>query len=541
MILLLACAVTTLPPPAEDTSATVPLSAPLLLRRMSLDLRGTVPSADELDQVEADPAALATLRDAFLEDARLEGRLVTLFAERFHTRLDAFEVQYYDYGLDPEQEYAFESAVGEEPLRLMAHVAVTDAPWSDIVTVDYTIANDLLAEVWPLDYPADTSGWAPATYTDGRPAAGILATNGLWWRYVTNTSNQNRSRAAAIARLLLCEDLLSRPVSFSGGTALADAAGTAAAIQEEPACVACHASIEPLAASLFGFWVATSYNPLELGTYHAEREAMGESVLGVTPGYFGQQIEGLVDLGGAVASDTRFWQCSAQTAAELLWRRESTLADFDRIETLRQGFVATGGLYKPLLRAVTDTPEYRAGSLTDAATEEDLGHQTTLRMLTAEQLASAVEDLTGFRWLYQGYDQLANDTLGYRVLAGGVDGYAVGRPQSEPGITWALVVKRLSQAAASHAAHAELEEGAERRLFSVVTPDDRPGSDAFTAELEALHWRLYARRVSADGDGADRLAADEELWTQVDATDGPAAAWAALASAMLRDPEFVGY
>lgn len=541
MMWLLACAVTT-PPKAEEAAVTtVALSGPLLLRRMSLDLRGTVPTVDELDAVEADAGALAAVRDTYLEDARLEERLVTLFAERFHTRLDEFEVQYYDYDLGRDEEYAFESAVGEEPLRLMAHVAVTDAPWSDIVTVDYTIANELLGSVWPLDYPADTSGWVPTTYTDGRPAAGILATNGLWWRYVTNTSNQNRSRAAAIARLLLCEDLLSRPVSFSGGTSLADADGTAAAIKNEPACVACHASIEPLAASLFGFWVATSYNPLELEAYHAEREAMGEALLGVTPGYFGQDIEGLVDLGGAVASDTRFWQCSAQTAAELLWRREPTLADFDRVEALRQGFVASGGTYKPLLRAVTDTPEYRAGAFTAAATDEDRRREATLRMLTAEQLASAVEDLTGFRWVYQGYDQLANDDLGYRVLAGGVDGYAVGRPQAEPGITWALVVKRLAQAAASHAAQVELEEAGERRLFTTVTTADRPGSEAFTTELEALHWRLYARRVTADGDGADRLAAAEALWSSVEATEGPSAAWAALASAMLRDPEFVGY
>ena len=32
--------------------------------------------------------------------------------------------------------------VGEEPLRLMAHVAVNDLPWSDIVTADYTMADE---------------------------------------------------------------------------------------------------------------------------------------------------------------------------------------------------------------------------------------------------------------------------------------------------------------------------------------------------------------------------------------------------------------
>ena len=55
-----------------------------------------------------------------------------------------------------------------------------------------------------------------ARYTDGRPAAGVLATNGLWWRYTTTDSNMNRTRAAAISRLLLCEDFMARPVSFAG-------------------------------------------------------------------------------------------------------------------------------------------------------------------------------------------------------------------------------------------------------------------------------------------------------------------------------------
>jgi hypothetical protein len=536
--LLLAC--TGGAPTPEDSAAQTPLvdlPAPLLLRRMSLDLRGTVPTEAELARVEADPAELDTLRDELLDDPRLEGRLITLFAERFHTRLDEFEVRYYDYNFDVSEEYTFESAVGEEPLRLMAHVAMTDAPWSDIVTADYTMANEVLGEIWPLDYPDDMSGWMTSTYTDGRPAAGILATNGLWWRYVTNTSNQNRSRAAAISRLLLCFDMLSRPVSFSGAlSSLADAEGTATAIRTNPACVTCHSSIEPLSASLFGFWVATSYNPLELGTYHAEREAMGEDVLDVTPAYFGEPIEGLVDLGGAIASDPRFWSCSAETAAEMLWRRPVELTDFDRVEALRGSLLEADGRFRPLLAAVTDTPEYRAGAFADSATDADIAREMTWRMLTAEQLAAAIEDLTGFRWVYEGYDQLSNDYYGYRVLSGGVDGYAVGRPQGEPGLTWTLVVKRLAQAAADHAVAEELEGGAERRLFGAITLTDRPGDPAFTAELERLHWRLLARRVDSE-----RLAAVEALWTDVEAEDGPAAAWATVVSALFRDPEFVGY
>ena len=164
--------------------------------------------------MEADPAALQTLRDTYLDDPRLEDRLVSLFAERWHTRVDVFDIEYYDYHLDPLEEFAFEQAVGEEPLRLIARIAVEDRPWVEIVTTDTTVANEVLGALWPLDYPEGETGWQEVHYTDGRPAVGVLATNGLWWRFNTDNSNMNRKRAAALARLLLCVDYLARPVSF---------------------------------------------------------------------------------------------------------------------------------------------------------------------------------------------------------------------------------------------------------------------------------------------------------------------------------------
>ena len=203
MILLLTLLACETPEPVAPSVARDPgdtlveLDAPRLLRRISLDTRGVLPTLDELDAVEADPSRIDGYLDSYLDqDELFEARLVSLLSERWHTRLDTFEIQYYDYQLDTEQEFAFESAVGEEPLRLMARIAVLDRPWTDIVTADYTVANELLASVWPLDYPEGATGWQLSTYTDGRPAVGVLATNGLWWRYVTNVSNMNRSRAS---------------------------------------------------------------------------------------------------------------------------------------------------------------------------------------------------------------------------------------------------------------------------------------------------------------------------------------------------------
>ena len=156
MIFLLACIAAD---PAPE-AALQPLNDARLLRRLSLDLRGVTPSAEELAAVEADPAALDRYRDEFLDDPRLEERLVSYWAERYQTRIDEFQVRYYDYQLPADQECAFERAVGEEPLRLVAHISVNDRPWSEVATANYTMANPLLGALWPLAYPRRCRGLA---------------------------------------------------------------------------------------------------------------------------------------------------------------------------------------------------------------------------------------------------------------------------------------------------------------------------------------------------------------------------------------------
>jgi hypothetical protein len=498
---------------------------------MSLDLLGVLPSNADLDAVEADPAALADLRDAMLEDPRLEDRLVSLLAERWHTRVDTFDIHHYDYDLPDEQEFAFERDVGEEPLRLMAHVVTTDRPWTDIVTADYTMSTDLLAGIWPLDYPTDVTGWQVATYTDGRPAVGVLATNGLWWRYTTSSFNLSRSRVAAAARLLTCYDMLERPISFAATPSLLDADGTATAIHTEDTCQACHSAIEPAAAAMFGFVPTSSVNVDEVETYHPEREPLGPALLGVTPAWFGTPIDGLAELGPAIAADPRFPGCAVQTFAAALWRREVDTADDARLDALRVAFVDGGMQVRPLLRDILAAPTWQAGGFDDAADDTTVARERTRRLLSPDVLTSAVEDLTGFRWTERGFDQLQNDEHGYRVLAGGVNGVNVLRPQEDPGLTWTITVRRLAEAAADTAFAGGVDGVA---LLDGVSDADRPGDPAFDAALAALAWHLYAERPTAED-----LSAWEELWSAVEAEEGAEAAWTALLAAMLQDPAFV--
>ena len=489
------------------------------VRRMSFDLRGLPPSEADLERIRAAPEEWATVRTEYLSDANFRNRMVHLYTERWHTRVDVFDIVAFDYGLDAEEEYAFERSVGEEPLRIIAEVIATDQPWDQVVTANWTMANEMLGTLWPIDYPDGATGWQPSHYNDGRPSAGVLSTNGMWWRYTTTTANMNRRRAATISRLLLCEDYLARPVAFS--EADTSNSTTADAAQEDPYCLACHSSLDPIAASLFGFWWLSQYSEIEETTYHPEREALWQEYLGVAPGWYGTPISGLPDLGVSIARDSRFYSCAVESLAETLWRRETTIDDATTLEDLRVAFLESGTTIRPLLAAITETAEYQNG---------------TPRMLTHDQFNGSLEQLTGFRWTWDGFDQLDSDETGYRLLMGGVDGFSNKTPQQTPGLTWALVVKRAAEAAASYAVQNELIAEGEPLFFKHVTPIDRPGDAAFTNELESLHLRLYGR-VASDEWRTEITA----LWEAVHLEHGVSTAWSVTGAVMLRDPAFLSY
>lgn len=523
MIWLLACA--TAPLDTADSAAGVhtELDAPRLLRRLSLDLRGTLPSVAELDRVEADPSTLPAIRADYLADPLHEERLVLLFQERWHTRVDSFDILPEDVGLDPATQWTpFARSLGEEPLRLLAYVGARDLPWTDVVTTDLTLSNDLGRAVFPVQpLDPDAQGWALSTYTDGRPAVGVLATNGLWLRYPTDAFNLNRRRAAAISRLLLCDDYLERPVRFTATQSVLE--DTDAALRTDPACLSCHASLDPMAASLFGFWWLERYNPLEALYYHPERERMGPEALQVEAAWFGTPVDTLAEVGVHVANDPRFARCAAQTVSEALLRRPLDQADTDALEDTRRAFVAADLRLSAVLVQVTDTPEYRAGASADP-------RALTTRLVTADKLGPMVQDLTGVAFQDDNSDWTDVEA---RALGGAVDGWQTFTPQRDPSLTTQLLAQRYSQIVAAETVPSDLAQ-VDGVLLDQV--DAGATQAQVRAQLDALSWRLFAVRPAPEWTDATW-----DLWSVVDAASGPEAAWQAVVSALLQDPMFVSY
>lgn len=516
--------------PATDT---LPQLEPAeLLVRASLDLRGVRPSIDELDQVAADPEVVDDLLDGFLQDPRFGDRIVSLYSSIYLTRLDYYYVKAEEYGLYDEPTFA--RSVGEEPLRILARIATEDLPYTEIVTADWTMADESLGTAFPVDYPSDGDGWEPVQYNDDRPMAGVLSTNSMWWRYSSTSSNANRGRANAVSRILLCSDYLVRPIEFDRDVNLLDAGAVSDALANNPGCVACHHSLDPLASYFWGFFYYNYTSKLDITEYHPEREFLWESYTGVAPSYHGEPGYTLADLGDQIARDPRLIECAVEQAWELLLQRETLLDDTDPLVAHREVFLDSGLTMRSLVRSILGSPEYRSGPTDDP-------RAVPLKMVTPDLLASQLEALTGYRFTYYGYDMMQTDTYGLRTLAGGVDGAFVTTGAREPIPTLVLVQQRLAEAAADHVIDHDRANPDAPRLFTHLTFGETPvtGRDAMVLQLQDLHLSFFGTRIAADGPEID---ANLALWDELFSLEpDPVQAWKGLTAALLRDPAFLFY
>ena len=532
LVLLLGCTADRAP-----QTGLLPLGQSALARRMSIDLRGILPTTEELRSAES--AGADSLIDGWLADPHFEAHLVDALAEDWLVRADELKLEADEFGVDIDA-YTFARSFANEPTRLMARIAAEDRPWTETVTADWTMANDTLAEILPLEFedPADPAEWRVARYTDGRPAGGVVMTSGLWLRYSTTLFNYNRGRAAALAQYLLCVDIASRPVAFVAfpGTSSIE---QESAVHTEPTCIACHASLDSLAGTLFGFWPFEDEDGVEVVRYHPERERYGEILTGVSPAYFGTPVTSAAQLGPLIANDPRFSMCTAQRTAARLWGRQPADDEYAKVVALQQALTTGGFSMKALLRAVLATEDYRVGSLAENAEDAVVDRTRTVRVLSTTTLASAVEDLTGFRWIWEQADELDGDVTGYRVLLGGADGNTVRSQNPTPTVSHVIAMQRLAELAGAYVAEADLAAArGDRRLIGTTVDDAAlaPDDEALAAELIAVHRRMLG--VTPDADERAELG---ELYGAVASTEGSEAGWAAVVSTLLRDPAFWTY
>jgi hypothetical protein len=219
-----------------------------------------------------------------------------------------------------------------------------------------------------------------------------------------------------------------------------------------------------------------------------------------------------------------------------LLRRDAELLDFEELVVHRDALIHGDLALRPLFRSVVDSAAYRAVNEDDSP-----AGAVPKKQVTADQLASQVEDLTGFRFRSGAWDLLTSDLVGYLTLAGGADGVYATRSATSPNATLLLVQQRLAEGAASFVVAEDLADPGRGRLLTRIDGSERPGTDraVMAAQVQDLHWRLFGHRVAADG---PEVEANLALWSDLYEVDSDAdMAWAGLVTALLRDPDFLFY
>jgi len=543
--LLLACAGDD-PPVAEVEDTVVRLTPSQHLVRASMALRGVRPTVDELDAVAADPSVLPAIVDYYLTTDEFGETIRDLHAESLLLGVapDVFPAGFPAVGeLEGRDAHAINVSVVEAPLRLVEHVVRNDRPYPEIVTADYTLADEVVATVWGLPYDDEEGGWQVTRYEDERPVAGILSDGFVFTRHSTTYSNKNRGRAANLARGLLCYDFLDRQVEIDSGIDLADEEAVANAIATNDACVSCHQTLDPLA-TLFADHFPIRV-PAELESYPVRQFAPELRPLyaprDAHPYFFGQPAVDLVDVGVHVANDPRFALCASRRFYGHLAGVEEGAIPLDVVDRYRDVFVESGQNARALARAIVLGDDFAVRRVTGDATDALVG----VKRASPEQLARMFEDLTGYVWESDfdfdvgagrvgRVDLMRDPFLGYSVLAGGTDSISVTRPARTWSATTALVLRGLAAHAAPHVVRSDLAEPdpSYRRLLTEVDPDTRD-EPRIRGQLVMLHLRLFGERVTEEDPSVD--AAYEVFADTLAARDDVSRAWTTTLFAMFQD------
>ena len=383
-----------------------------LATRLSLDLRGVRPTISELNDAGRKQWYVDETIDLWMKDSRFPRVSAERWAKVFNTRQDQTLYSASDFNLP--DEFSFAYSVGEEPIRVIEEIIKRNLPWTDLVTADWTVLNQDLHSIYPATWvdaePESRDEWKVARYSDGRPSAGVLVSNGLWWRYETSLNNASRRRANQISRIFLCRDYLEVPVSFEPSINLTNEEAIQSAIEDEPSCAACHSTLDPLASFLGGVFARRKSDPLEMIMYHPERERLGFEHLGVEPSWNGVQGNNLEDLGILLIDDTNFSRCATQHILnEYLGNNQGD----DIVREWSDQFSGDLQWSVPhLIRSVLLTESYKL-----RWQEGD----SKWRQVSPEQMESQVEELTGFRLSISGYPALRAEKEGFSAMVGGAN------------------------------------------------------------------------------------------------------------------------
>lgn len=411
-------------------------------------------------------------------------------------------------------------ALLEEPLALIANVVQKNAPFSEILTADYTMVNPWSAVV----YNATSDFAAPTNENFGEwkelkvigkergpvPHAGVISTPAFLGRWVSTDTNKNRARARMVYKAFLATNVLAlaqRPVDTNALTGISNPTRNA------PACSVCHTLIDPVATSFSNYSDTANfdYNP-EITAATIPHDEMLPPGFG-TERTAGQESALLPALTKMVTADSRFALSVAQIAYQGIMGREVLRYPSDTkdpafkeklnawdaqdkfLHSLAEVFKTSGENYKEVIRAIVKSSFFRAKGkgISNAQLAGEVGAG---RLLPPEILDRKIEAAAGIPWSIGGWGakQVRQRDLfeKYMILYGGIDSLAVTSRLTTANPLVANISERMGNEIACRTVGWEFTQSADARtLLKGVERDTTPdnGETQIRATIVAMFER----------------------------------------------------
>jgi hypothetical protein len=516
---------------------------PVETARKAVFLLGSrFPTPEEVAAVEAGGLdALDQVMDAVMQEDAFYTRIKEIYNDRLHTdaflpgfdALDALDTTAVEDGgylafpglaafgddgagnpADPDAANSANDAIAREPLNIIENVLRKGAPFTEILTGDYTMVNPASALAYGIGDAQFTTGDPEELVEynfENWPQAGILSTSVYTTKYPDTPTNRNRARSRFAFEFFLGEDvqrLAARPIDLSSVQATNPTLFDAA-------CTACHYNIDPVAGAF------QNYPPVDGAGYRPLAE--GEAWYGdmVPPGYKDEEItnddEPLPWLADRITNDPGFALSVVYTVHKGLTGDDPLIQPLDSSDpnylALVRAFDAQDYTFKDLaarfensnydfrvlLKGYVKTHWFRAIDMDRDLDEErwtELLPMGSSRVLPPEALDRKIIATVGFEWMRNGTSAL-NDVENYKFFYGGIDSVNVTTRLDEMNGVMANISTRMANEIGCQATAFDLSRPtAERLLFPYVEPADGLENEAAIRDnIKYLHQHVLGENL----------------------------------------------
>jgi hypothetical protein len=461
------------------TAATLPSAAlekySRTFRRASLILTGTIPSEEilaKIDELNEEKFALA-LQD-LLNNQNIKPFLIRGANDQLLTRsinnslslsdnFNRFYIEYYKNNTEAaepafQEEYARSvmREVGEAPLKLIAHVVLSNQPYSTILTAPYAMVSAKTAEIFQAEVAPMNNDYLPAydqwqrlsstkydfpsdNWNTSRninlPHSGLLTDLGFLQQFPSTSTNRNRARARWTYQLFLGVDIENSAARNLDSTTLVDPSISA---QSEAACQVCHQRLDSVAAAFQHYGDLGIYHEGAYGLdslpqsykdsafykrgdtwYRTQAPAGFENTVFESQNPIKQLATALINDERFGEGTVKFWWPNLMGEAfapETLNEQNYAYRQYSA-KMLGENFAANNYNFKELLTNMMLSAWFRAD------TTQLNAYRTQKRLLTPEELTDKTTTITGLTDL-----RFTNE---WNLIYGGIDSYNVTKRQRD--------------------------------------------------------------------------------------------------------------